>query len=426
MSFKDCFCPSPWFHMRITNSGHFEYCRWSSRQPRTHNIQKETPIEFFQQGMAPIRQSLLNGEEVSGCSDCALQEQHGKVNGRQRQLLKAGVQLNHFDYTMLSSPWLDEFNYSNKNSGTTHLTPQDWQIDLGNHCNSACIMCHPESSSRLAIEFKRIGLIDQLPKVSWCDEEANVQVFLEALKQSTNIRYLHFIGGETLITPAFRKILEILVNEKLNESVTIGFTTNLTVWDQEIVDLLKQFKTVHLGMSIECLDPLNDYVRYGSEITVAQELLEKWNTVAQENNWFVQLRITPTALTIGHLVSVYDYAYKELISVESCNFLTDPDFLSPNVLPLDIRGKIINDIKDWITEHLVDNETIINTRNPTVVKQQLVNDLQSYISYLEQQPDESHKLPALVDYLKLLELSRKNSILDYLPEYEHFLRSAGY
>ncbi len=49
-----------------------------------------------------------------------------------------------------------------------------------------------------------------------------------------------------------------------------------------------------------------------------------------------------------------------------------------------------------------------------------------YINYLETAPDESNQLPALVQYLKLLEGSRGNSILSYLPEYEELFRTAGY
>ena len=60
------------------------------------------------------------------------------------------------------------------------------------------------------------------------------------------------------------------------------------------------------------------------------------------------------------------------------------------------------------------------------MKDQLSQDLTSYINYLEKEPDESHQIPALVDYLKLLESGRGNSILDYLPEYEELFRTAGY
>ena len=81
--------------MRINNAGNYEYCRWAAKDDRnaSANIAQVTPAEYFQQHMAPTRQAMLAGNIVSGCSQCAQMEQHGKISGRQKQLLKIGVQL---------------------------------------------------------------------------------------------------------------------------------------------------------------------------------------------------------------------------------------------------------------------------------------------------------------------------------------------
>ena len=239
MTFKDSFCPSPWFHMRITNVGHYKYCRWADNKNETVSpgIKDITPLHFFKNGMSSVRQSMLDGEKPPGCRECYQMEEHNKVSGRQKQLLKVGVRLDDFTNTMLSSPWIDEFK-----NVVTEQTPQDWQIDLGNFCNSACIFCEPASSSRLATEFRQLNIINDLPRASWCEDPDKFNSFLESIRASTNIKYIHFIGGETLITPAFKRILKTLIAENLHKTITIGFTTNLTVWDQEIVDLLVQFE----------------------------------------------------------------------------------------------------------------------------------------------------------------------------------------
>ena len=424
MTFKDTFCPSPWFHMRINNSGHYKYCRWAENKNdnKSPSIQEQSPLHFFQHTMAPIREAMLSGEMLLGCSECHLQEQHGKVSGRQRQLLKTGVRLDDFENTMLSSPWVDEFSKT-----VTQQTPQDWQIDLGNFCNSACIFCDPASSSRLASEFKRIGIIDQAPRASWCEDPTKFNTFLDALRSSKTIKYLHFIGGETLITPAFKRILETLIEENLHKTITIGFTTNLTVWDQDTVNLLEQFEQVNLGLSIECIHPLNDYVRYGSDIDQTVKIMEQWIAVATESNWLTQLRITPTIFTIWHLDTIYEYAYHQKLAVESCNFLNNPAFMRPSGLPKSIRTQVIAKLSAWINKYdITPTDQIVNTRHPAFAQQQIIQDAGSYIDYLQNQPDESEKLPELVDYIKLLETSRNNRILRYLPEYEELLRSAGY
>ena len=421
MSLRDSFCSSPWLHMRITNDGGMIYCRWTDKTESHANIRDTGPAEFFQQHMSAVRNSMLIGESPAGCSDCHQMELHNKVSGRQKQLLKVGVRLDRFEKTLASSPWVNTFADPN----FTQL-PQDWQIDLGNYCNSACVFCSPVSSSRLATEWKKLGFIDQLPSPNWTDDPTLVAKFVETLKQSAHIQYLHFIGGETVITPAFKIILRALVHAGLNLTATIGFTTNLVSWDQEVIELLTQFKVVNLGMSIEAFDAVNDYVRWPSSISQVQEIFAKWHDLAKEHNWLMQFRTTPTVLTVGKLLSVYEFAWHKNIAVESCNFLWQPEFMQPSVLPVAHRQQVIDQMCNWIAARSTNVEPVINIRDPSMAQQQMVQDLQSYVNYLKNEPDNSNRLPELITFLKKLEANRGNNIIKYLPEYEELFRSAGY
>lgn len=423
MSFDKTFCASPWFHMRINNQGHYEYCRWASADTLLPgpSIKDLDPAEYFQQHMTEIRNNLLSENVVPGCQQCHLMEKHNKISGRQRQLLKVGVTTNNFDKTVASSPWFDQLRYSD-----IDLLPQDWQIDLGNFCNSACVFCTPNYSSRLASEFKKLKIVHQSPPSNWCDDPAQLEKFLSILKRSPTVKYLHFIGGETLITPAFKTILQALIDSDLHRTVSIGFTTNLITWDDAVCDMLTQFHDVHLGLSVECFDALNDYVRWPSKIDTVQQLTKTWISLAHQHQWSVQFRITPTMLTMGRLLSVYDYAWDNNITIESCNFLENPKCLKISVLPIELRKKYLEHMQHWLDAHDCESDQILNIRNPEHARTQIVQDLKSYVNYLQNEIDESHLLTDAVTYLKLLESNRKNSVLDYLPEYEQLFRSAGY
>ena len=420
MTLKNTFCSSPWLHMRITPAGRYEYCRWADA-PKSHSIADQTPVDFFQQTMQPIRQAFAKGEMPTGCHTCQSMEQHGKISGRQKQLLKTGVRLEVFEKTLASSPWLSEFTKEECNQ-----LPQDWQIDLGNFCNGACIFCAPEYSSRLATEWVKIGFTNSMPVDNWCDDPVLLSKFVDTLTQSPHIQYLHFIGGETLITPSFKIILEALIASGLNKTATIGFTTNLSVWRDDVIELLQQFQGVNLGMSVESFDIINDYVRWPVQLPTVLKNIDNWVNIAKKNSWLVQFRTTPTCLTVGKILPIYDYALEHNIVVESCNFLHKPALLKPSVLPAGERHSIINKMQTWIDQHYVDSDTIVNIRNPNTVQAQLVQDLQSYVNYLKNEPDESNRLPELVKWLKRIETSRGNSIITYLPEYEELFRSAGY
>jgi sulfatase maturation enzyme AslB (radical SAM superfamily) len=424
MSFEKTFCPSPWFHMRINNAGEYEYCRWASKENRNSGpaLQNMQPAEYFQKHMSAVRSNMLDGVAVDQCGECQQMEKHGKVSGRQKQLLKVGIQSDNFKKTLLSSPWFDHFRRT-----TINLLPQDWQIDLGNFCNSGCVFCSPESSSKLAAEFKKLNIIQQLPNSNWTADPVQLQRFIDTVKQSPTIKYLHFIGGETLITPAFETILRELIASGINQTCSIGFTTNLHCWNQPVVDLLTQFQEVNLGVSVECLDSLNDYVRWPSNIDSVKTTLDRWMEIATQHSWLVQMRTTPTWLTIGRLLSVYDYAWQQGVAVESCNFLQEPNHLRISVLPEQYRQPILERMQQWTQTHKVDGDnTIYNIRNPQTAKLQILQDLSSYIDYLKNSKYENELLPSSVQYLKQLESHRNNSVLSYLPEYEQLLKSAGY
>jgi len=422
MSFESTFCSSPWLHMRITHDGTFNYCRWGYNSASKFNIRDTSPIDFFQKHMTPVRDALLAGKSVPECSVCHQMEQHQKVSGRQRQLLKIGVRPEQFEKTLASSPWAKIFA-----ADKFTQTPQDWQIDLGNYCNSACVFCSPGSSSKLASEYFKLGLIQQMPPEPWTNKTELIQRFVDTLTVSSNIQYIHFIGGETLITPAFKTILVALIQAGLHRTATIGLTTNLFVWRPDIVELLQQFQGVNLGMSVEAFAPVNDYVRWPSTLDTVIENTNRWIKIAKEHNWHMQFRTTPTALSISNLLSVYDMAWQHSIAVESCDFLQDPDYMRPGVLPKIIRDSIVSAMKTWITQHPIDLlDHVINTRDPNIAQSQIVQDLKSYVNYLENSQDEGHRLPDLIAYLKKLESNRNNRILTYLPEYEELFRSAGY
>ena len=88
--------------MRITNSGTYEPCRWQAKDDGSRvnfdrSIHSVSPLTYFQRHMSELRTALLAGQAPAICSDCHGMEQHGKPSGRQRQLLKVGVQDEYFE-----------------------------------------------------------------------------------------------------------------------------------------------------------------------------------------------------------------------------------------------------------------------------------------------------------------------------------------
>jgi hypothetical protein len=384
-----------------------------------------SPLEYFNNVMQAVRQQHVNGEVVHNCTPCYNMDKYGKTSGRAQQLIKTGIDITAFEKSLLSSEWKDRLTDS-----TAQIFPVDWQIDLGNYCNNACIFCKPESSSRLAHDLIKAKIIDSHSHKNWTDDPDLVDKFVNDLVKLNQPAYLHFIGGETLIIPAFKRLINEIVAAGVANKVIIGFTTNLSSWDDSIVHLLHEFRQVHVGLSIESLDEVNDYVRYGSNIADAKAELDRWASLNDGVKWLIQLRTTPTIFTVHKLIPIYEYALANSMSVESCNFLEFPEYMRPTVLPDSVRATIVEDLTNWrdstFSEQVSRSASNPNARAPSVVESSLYHDVTSYINYLNSAPSDTYRFADLISFITKIEAVRKNSILDYVPVYTELFIRHGY
>lgn len=386
--------------------------------------------------MRSLRLQLLNGESPDICKSCRYEDKFNKVSGRQRQLLKSGIQVDNFEKTLCSSPHWENFEYSSANQGFTENNPVDLQIDLGNTCNSGCIMCSPTYSSKLASEFKNLHKISPdifpvYPEIkNWSDDLTLIEKFIDELKHIPT-KYIHFLGGETLYLKSFYNICNELISNDSAKTISMGTTTNCTVYTPELEKIIKGFKNVHLGLSVEALNPINDYIRWPSEINDIKSNLEKFIRLRETTGLHLSLRITPTIFSIYHIDTLFEFMLENNIIAESCNILQDPSYLRIELLPKNLIKDVLAKIEKIISKYnITDLKTkIINRRNDNNKKyviQEIIFEYKRLLENMQYPADRDQDLIKLVRALKTFEQSRNNNILNYLPEYEEFLRSYGY
>jgi hypothetical protein len=436
---KDTFCSSPWFHLRIDPAGRYLPCRWSSHQNSTgYTVANTTISEFMNSNtMQKIRTQMLDGDTLPMCSACHYEDKNNKVSGRQRQLLKSAVDINNFDKTFCSSPHWQLFEDTYSNTQSSNYQPVDLQIDLGNTCNSACIMCSPTYSSKVSFEYNTLtklepGIFRIYENVkNWTDDPRLVDKFVGELSTIPNIKYIHFLGGETLYLKSFYDICDRLIDLGLSKNISIGTTTNCTVYTPGLERIISNFKHVHLGLSVEAIHAVNDYIRYPSTLSKVSSNITKFLALRKNYDIHLSLRITPNILSIYHLDTIFELMLDQQVIAESCNILHDPSCLRIELLPKDLIEACLNKINQVIQTHrLVKNgQTIINRRREDLVDPVIAQVIFEYKHLLENivvPADVEIERYNLVKYLKAFEQVHKNTILDYLPEYEEFLRSYGY
>ena len=434
---KNSFCSSPWFHIRLTYDGNYNICRFNREENTDYNIADYTLMDFYNSPeMCNLRMQLLNGQKPKECAACYYEDQFGKTGGRRKQLLKSGITLDNDFYLQLrSSPHYKLFKHSYENSGQADYMPVDLQIDLGNTCNSACIMCYPKASSRLEKDWQQLHKIE--PQLfenpthyrSWTKNPAILDRFVNEISNLKNLRYIHFLGGETLYDQAFYKICDKLIQSGLAKNIIVGTTTNGTIYSEKLEHYISEFAEFHLGISIETVTPLNDYIRYPSKIDIVLENIQRFSKLREHYNLFISLRITPTVFTISEFDLIAQYMIDNNLIAESCNILTDPSILRMELMPQNIREDIIAKLENIVTKYDLQHSPHVNVRNKYKINETIANTILEYLQFLKEYslPDnvESER-QKLVRWVKAFEIIHKNRITDYAPQYREFLTHYGY
>jgi hypothetical protein len=432
--FDKSFCSSPWFHLRLKYDGTFGECRWGKKSAGL-NFANTSIMEYYNsEQMSRMRFQLLNGEKPKNCEICYYEETFGKLNGRIRQLNKSGIDKNNFALTTRSSPHYKLFEYSQNNNGQAKYEPVDLQIDLGNVCNSACIMCEPFSSSRLTADYDKLSKTHPLfakPTLykSWTQDPTLLDKFVNEIAEIKNLKYIHFLGGETLYDPAFYKICEKLIDAGISKNIIIGTTTNGTIYDSRIERLINEFGGFHLGISVEAVTPINDYIRYPGKLVDIIPNIDKFLELRKTSNLVISLRITPNIFTIYDIDLLIKFMLEKQVIAESCNILYKPAHLRMELLPNDIRQETIVKLKKVIEEFKLEKHNIVNVRVAESFKKVISDVAYDYLNFLQTYSplaDEEELRYKLVNFLQGFESLRENSILDYAPRYKEFLRSYGY
>jgi len=428
------FCSAPWNHIRINPAGDFIPCRWFKHGfVPTHNIRSMTMNEYFHSDeMRQVRNSMLKFGNV-WCQDCYYEDNNNKLSGRAKSLHFVKI-LHSYPKSFYLAPYSKHFTYSEQNNGAADSELTNLQIDLGNTCNLGCVMCSPTYSSFLNSTFKQIKSDDKffntVSLTPWVKNTETFNRFLNELKQLSGLRYLHLLGGETLFIKETYEICDALIDANVTD-VIVGTTTNATIYNPEIERIIPRFKEFHLGISIESTNPLNNYIRYPSDVEQIKTNIQKFVELRDKHpSLILTLRITPNVFTIFYLDELLQFSIDNKIPVESCNILQKPSVLRIELLPNNLKEIAIQKLDTLIKKNnLPDTKTVVNIREFSKVDSVIANRVYEYKRLLENMHiplNAEEERFGLVKFLNTYEQVRNNSILEYAPEFAEFLHKYGY
>ena len=296
-----------------------------------------------------LRDKMLNGERIDGCNKCYIDETIGKKSYRQ----------------LFNERYLNEKNIQ-------YPKIRELELALGNKCNLKCVTCNGYYSS--AWEKEDILLSKILPRKITINK--NIENINEEFLNfdTTHLNQIKILGGEPFLYDEY-----ISFFEKLNhKNIVLFLVTNNTIFpNKKWIDNIKKFKSVKLNLSLDGVDELGEFVRYGMKMKRYLRNFSKWKSLNIPNMEIIP-HVVIHSLNIFNIATTLNWIKKHFNSMPSYDFLDAPDYLNIKYLPNEIKDKSLLLIKNTILEKYF----IEYYKNQNVNNDHCIN-LLKYINFLE-------------------------------------------
>jgi sulfatase maturation enzyme AslB (radical SAM superfamily) len=228
-----------------------------------------------------------------------------------------------------------------------------------------------------------------------------------------HLQELRITGGEPLLSNNVWTIIDKFTNPNLAH-INLAINSNLMVSGQLIDKLINkshQIKQFDLYTSCEATGQQAEYIRDGLRYSIFMNNLEK--TISKGKFSSVNVMLTINSLCLFSITDFLDQLvelkskYGIRFPVWTLNIIKYPAFMTPLVLPIDIRNKINENLRSWLES---------NKSKPYITDMELEH-VYRLIKYLEKDPP-SNLLQLQQDFKSFFtqyDRRRKKNITETFP-----------
>lgn len=346
-----------------------------------------------------IQTALENNVKHASCQACWDDEHAGKTSRRQ---------------------WN---NLRNHHATDRDDQPQILDLKMGNTCNMKCRTCNPEVSSQwyredwelTAQPAEGVSYSEYLKRwrripASYHDD--NQDLWNTMRKWVPNVVYIDYYGAEPMLIKKNFEVLQAAVDQDTAKNINLHFSTNGTVWNKEIENLLTQFKQVNIELSIDDIGDRCGYIRYPSTWDLVSSNLERFLQIQRTNkNFKFGVCTTVNSLNIYYLDEIFEFLAEKRLGI-NCNMLHLPSQLCVKSLPDTVK----NAITDKLSKYVPNKVTPWHQQQWKDHCQVVLNFLNTPIEGQQRYFQEFHR------YTRGLDLSRGQTFETALPEFAELIK----
>lgn len=323
-------CLMPWHALTLTGSGDIKpCCQLKGAQGNMH--QGDQIVSTLSGARSQqLRQEFLEGRRPEGCTSCWTRE---AAIGESRRT------------------WFEK-KFAKAVPKDTVYTAADaaslLQVDLNlsNFCNLKCRMCGSWAShqwieddqalAQVSRDFKREGRPERLRLF-----ETDLQQVRDLMPRLKSVRRIDFKGGEPMLAKAHPELLQLLIDNDLHKDLNLTYTSNGTVLNPRVLELLPRFREVTVIFSIEAVGPLYQYIR-GGRFEIA-DLAKNVARYDELSNVTLGFNVATQIYNVTRLRELWEYLFSLDLKHGSAKdafkytMVNDPAYLSPFILPEPLR-----------------------------------------------------------------------------------------
>ena len=324
---RKVFCGIPWNHVATNANGTIRMCcqmiHDQTDGPSYGTIYKEDGSvlrgndDINANRNAPawkkIRKQFMAGEKPTICQLCWDEEDAG-IHSKRLWADKSFPEL----YGKAATHTKED------GSIDSNIFPiQHWDLRFGNKCNLACRSCGPTDSDQWyddwakweekdSFAYRDIGdveiIYDDKGKATvdksifnWYDDSPLWKLIEDSLDE---IKMFYFTGGEPTINVKHRELLQIIIDRGFAQNIILHYNTNMAGIPNIIFKFWKEFKEVHLGMSIDGIYEHFEYIRHLGKWEKAYKSICRVDSESGFDNITASFTSTISIMNVLHLLDM--------------------------------------------------------------------------------------------------------------------------
>lgn len=343
------FCALPFSHLFLSEEGKSFPCCYALETGAVNTdetgqeifVRDEASLKAAWESQNGIRKQMLESKRPGACARCFQLEDHG---------LQSLREVSNKRYADL----LDSLKANAKSDGSSPMLFYSADLRLGNQCNLRCQMCSPVSSRKLVDDFKKLypgSDYSKFEKLDWPRDPKLLELLLD---HSSEIREMHFAGGEPFLIPETEIFVRALAATPQAKNMRLSFNTNGTLLPEELLRLFPAFDSVRLIVSLDGVGKVNDYIRFPAKFErIDANLKELHKRRGEWNLSYVFINSTVQVHNIFHLPELIDYVVEEFEAFPAFPILGTlhvPECLSIQALPRETKLAAKEKLEAFIRE----------------------------------------------------------------------------